>query len=132
MAQQLDRNRPLWEIWVVEGLDRDRFAIISKIHHAMIDGSSGVDISQILMRTDRDQSIREPPEYPLRPEPTDRELFTDAMSLRLRGPLRALRGFPRDSERDRQPARRDHPAHSRRACSDGESIFERFRNSHQR
>ena len=93
MAQQLDRNRPLWEIWVVEGLDRDRFAIISKIHHAMIDGSSGVDISQILMRTDRDQSIPEPPEYLPRPEPTDRELFTDAMSLRLRGPLRALRGF---------------------------------------
>lgn len=93
MAQQLDRNRPLWEIWVVEGLKDERFAVISKIHHAMIDGASGVDISQILMRTNRDRDIPKPPEYLPRPEPTDRELFMDAMSLRLRGPIRALRSI---------------------------------------
>lgn len=93
MAQQLDRNRPLWEIWVVEGLKDDRFAIISKIHHAMIDGASGVDISQILMRTNRDREIHERPAYLPRPEPTSRELFMDAMRLRLRAPIRALRGI---------------------------------------
>jgi len=44
MQQHLDRNRPLWESWVVEGLEGDRFAIISKVHHCMIDGVSGVDL----------------------------------------------------------------------------------------
>ncbi len=101
MEQQLDRERPLWEIWLVEGLQEDRFAIVSKIHHCMIDGSSGVDISQILMRVTPDREIETPPEYLPRPEPADLELFVDAMTLRLRSPLRALRGireFRRETE----------------------------------
>jgi len=93
MAQQLDRDRPLWEIWLVEGLEGGRFAIISKIHHCMIDGTSGVDISQILMRLTPDRNIEEGPSYQPRPEPTDRELMSDALSLRARAPLRAVRGL---------------------------------------
>ncbi|MFT4572519.1 MAG: diacylglycerol O-acyltransferase, partial [Candidatus Binatia bacterium] len=101
MAQQLDRDRPLWEIWVVEGLKGKRYAMISKIHHCMIDGTSGIDISQILMRTSPDREVEEPPKFLPRPEPHDRDLFADAMSLRLRSPLRALRGiqeFRRETE----------------------------------
>jgi hypothetical protein len=45
MAQPLDRKRPLWETWVVEGLEGDRFAMITKIHHCMIDGASGRRLS---------------------------------------------------------------------------------------
>jgi WS/DGAT/MGAT family acyltransferase len=93
MEQQLDRDRPLWEIWVVEGLSYDRFAIITKIHHCMIDGSSGVDISQILMRTTPDRTIAEGPRYFPRPEPTRRELLLDAARDRIGLPLRALRSF---------------------------------------
>ena len=63
MAQQLDRTRPLWETWVVEGLEGDRFAIIAKIHHCMIDGTSGVDISQILMSITPDHTIADAPGY---------------------------------------------------------------------
>ena len=101
MAQQLDRTRPLWEVWVVEGLTGNRFAVISKIHHCMIDGASGVDISQILMRTNPDREIDPTPAYFPRPEPSDRELLADAASLYARGPLRALRGlreFRRETE----------------------------------
>src|SRR4051812_33604077 len=47
-SQQLDRARPLWELWIVEGLQDGGFALISKSHHAMIDGISGVDIAQVL------------------------------------------------------------------------------------
>jgi len=101
MAQQLDRDRPLWEMWVVEGLTGNRFAIISKVHHCMIDGESGMDISQILMRATPDRTITPGPEFMPRGVPTDLELITDAALLRLRQPLRALRGireFRRETE----------------------------------
>src|SRR5438445_1572774 len=44
MAQQLDRTKPLWEMWVVEGLSDDHWAIISKTHHCMVDGIAGTDL----------------------------------------------------------------------------------------
>ncbi len=47
-SQRLDRDKPLWEMWLVEGLSGGRFAIISKNHHALIDGISGVDLGQVL------------------------------------------------------------------------------------
>ena len=53
-AQPLDRTKPLWELWLVEGLDGDRFAIISKTHHALVDGVSGVDITSVLFDTSPD------------------------------------------------------------------------------
>ncbi|MBW2270417.1 MAG: wax ester/triacylglycerol synthase family O-acyltransferase [Deltaproteobacteria bacterium] len=92
-AKPLDRHRPLWEMWVVEGLEGDRFAIISKIHHCMIDGSSGVDISQILQSPSPEAVIHAPPPYVPRPAPTSSELFTGSWGRRLGAPLRALRGL---------------------------------------
>jgi WS/DGAT/MGAT family acyltransferase len=47
-SQQLDRSKPLWEVWVAEGLEGNRFAIISKTHHALIDGIAGVDLATVL------------------------------------------------------------------------------------
>ncbi len=47
-SQQLDRTKPLWELWLVEGLKKKQFAIISKTHHALVDGISGVDIATVL------------------------------------------------------------------------------------
>src|SRR4051794_9490929 len=47
-SQQLDRSKPLWELWGVEGLDDNRWALVSKTHHALIDGVSGVDLAQVL------------------------------------------------------------------------------------
>ena len=52
-SQQLDRSKPLWELWLVEGLDEGRFAIIGKSHHALVDGISGVDITTVLFDLDR-------------------------------------------------------------------------------
>ncbi len=48
-SRQLDRSRPLWEMYLVEGLEDGRSAIISKTHHAMVDGLSAVDIGQVLL-----------------------------------------------------------------------------------
>ncbi len=47
-SQQLDRDKPLWEIWIVEGLEEDRFALLAKTHHALVDGVSGIDIVSVL------------------------------------------------------------------------------------
>lgn len=101
MAQPLDRARPMWETWVVEGLDRDRFAVITKIHHCMIDGSSGVDIAQIMMSVAPDRSIPDPPSYMPRPAPTNSELIRDELWRRASMPLRIVRGarnFARETD----------------------------------
>ena len=71
-SQQLDRSKPLWELWLVQGLDGNRFALLSKTHHAMVDGVSGVDISTVLFDV---KPVPDPaPEddgWVPRPEPSD-------------------------------------------------------------
>ncbi len=47
-SQRLDRSKPLWELWLVQGLESGKFALISKTHHALVDGVSGVDLSAVL------------------------------------------------------------------------------------
>jgi diacylglycerol O-acyltransferase / wax synthase len=47
-SQALDRSKPLWELWLVQSLERNRFAIVSKTHHALVDGVAGVDIGTVL------------------------------------------------------------------------------------
>jgi diacylglycerol O-acyltransferase len=52
-SQRLDRSKPLWEMWLIEGLSNGRFAIVSKSHHALVDGISGVDIATVLFDSER-------------------------------------------------------------------------------
>src|ERR1041384_6607655 len=47
-SQRLDRAKPLWELWLVQGLEQNRFALISKTHHALVDGVSGVDLMTVM------------------------------------------------------------------------------------
>jgi diacylglycerol O-acyltransferase / wax synthase len=71
-SQQLDRSKPLWENWLVEGLSDGRFALISKTHHALVDGISGVDLASVLFDTERDPAPSVEPDSelePWRPEP---------------------------------------------------------------
>ncbi len=93
MAQQLDRSRPLWEIWVVEGLERGRFAMINKMHHCMIDGASGVDLSQILMSPSPEHPLSEVHAFVPRPAPSRMDLWRDELTRRLSLPFRAIRDF---------------------------------------
>jgi len=93
MAQQLDRSRPLWETWVVEGLQGNRFALISKVHHCMMDGVSGVDLAQILLSPTPDRECGEPVPYIPRPLPSRGELLCDSLTKRLLLPLELARGI---------------------------------------
>lgn len=77
MSNHLDRSKPLWEIWIVEGLEHDRFALIAKTHHCMIDGSSGVEMAQILLSADPDARPPAPREYVPRPIPSPARLAFD-------------------------------------------------------
>lgn len=93
MAQPLDRTRPLWETWIVEGLENDRFAVITKIHHCMIDGASGVGIAQIMMSDNPSPKIVEAPTFVPRPAPPNSELLRDEVLRRTSLPLQILKGL---------------------------------------
>src|SRR5271166_6088868 len=58
-SQQLDRSKPLWEMWLIEGLEENRFALITKTHHSLIDGIAGVDLATVLFDLSPD-----PPQIP--------------------------------------------------------------------
>jgi diacylglycerol O-acyltransferase len=76
MSQQLDRSKPLWEMWIVEGLDDGGFALISKTHHALIDGISGVDLATVMFDLSPVPAEPPHPDEPWQPhtEPTGAEL----------------------------------------------------------
>jgi len=111
-AQQLDRTKPLWEIWLVEGLgpskagasagngdavaetaDQRRFALLSKTHHALVDGVAGVDITAVLFDTAPEPET--PPDtgsaWVPRPEPTSMQLLGDALIERAIQPAEIVR-----------------------------------------
>jgi diacylglycerol O-acyltransferase / wax synthase len=108
-SQQLDRDKPLWEVWLVEGLDDDRFAVLSKTHHALVDGISGVDIMSVLFDTSPEPAAPTDPgdRWLPRPLPSQAQLFAEALLERatipaeigrsakavLRGPRRIAAGI---------------------------------------
>jgi diacylglycerol O-acyltransferase len=93
-SQQLDRSKPLWELWLVEGLTGDRFAIIGKSHHALVDGVSGVDITTVLFDLDPEPAgaPEKAPPWLASPEPTSVQLLGEAWKERLTSPKEIYRG----------------------------------------
>ena len=79
-SQPLDRTRPLWEMNIVEGLEGGGFALISKIHHCMIDGMSGIDLMAVILSFTPDFEIIEPKPWTPRPAPNGTELAVRELS----------------------------------------------------
>src|SRR5919205_4141257 len=95
LSQKLDRDKPLWEIWVVEGLEGgERFAVLSKTHHALVDGVSGVDIMSVLF--DASPEPEAPPDpgkrWLPRPLPSRTQLLAEALLERATVPAEIVRG----------------------------------------
>jgi WS/DGAT/MGAT family acyltransferase len=88
VSQQLDRHRPLWELYVVEGLDEDRLALIAKVHHCLADGISGIDLLENLLSPEPLKEFDPAPRWLPQPEPERDELMRDSVVRRLTTPLR--------------------------------------------
>jgi diacylglycerol O-acyltransferase / wax synthase len=95
-SQALDRKRPLWEMWLVEGLEQDRFAIISKAHHSLIDGIAGIDIMTALFDlASKPAELSPASRRPWRPhaEPGTAELLGAALRGAIRTEAKLAAGF---------------------------------------
>lgn len=92
MGRPLDRNRPLWEMYLVEGLEDGQFAIITKTHHAMVDGVAAVDIGQVIL--DASSEPRDLSVEPWRPRrsPSAAELVAGAVVDTLKSPASVVEG----------------------------------------
>ena len=88
-SQQLDRSKPLWEMWLIEGLEDDRFALITKTHHSMIDGIVGIDLASVLFDTTPVPREVEPEPWTPHPQPTAAELIADGVKDFIQAPLSA-------------------------------------------
>ena len=92
-SQRLDRSKPLWECWFVQGLEDDRFAIISKAHHALVDGISGVDLATVLFDLSPVPPARaHVPKWTPRREPSQVELIAEGVKGLIRRPFELGRG----------------------------------------
>jgi WS/DGAT/MGAT family acyltransferase len=76
IGQRLDRTKPLWEMWLVEGLDGGRWGLVAKTHHAMVDGVSGVDLMSVLFDLEPDVTDEVPPAWSPQPTPGAVDLLT--------------------------------------------------------
>jgi WS/DGAT/MGAT family acyltransferase len=93
-SQRLDRSKPLWELWLVEGLRGGRFAVVGKSHHALVDGVSGVDITTVLYDTEREPDPTPSPDSWIPgPGRSDAQLVGETLTERITSPNEIVRTF---------------------------------------
>ncbi len=87
-SQRLDRSKPLWEVWLIQGFEGDKFAVISKTHHALVDGVSGVDIATVLFDLQPvPPEVTEEDDWVPSPAPSDVDLVAEGIKGLVRTPL---------------------------------------------
>ena len=91
LSQKLDFTKPLWEIWVIEGLEGDRFAMVAKAHHAMVDGIAGMQILQVLLAPAPSSTFDPAPPWQPRPAPSPAQLVVGELWRRTTGVAGVIR-----------------------------------------
>jgi WS/DGAT/MGAT family acyltransferase len=86
-SQRLDHDRPLWELWIVEGLEGGRFALVAKAHTSLTRGRWGLGLLEALLAPDPDKDFAPGPTWLPSPEPGARELVEASLRRRLGFPL---------------------------------------------
>ena len=94
LGQRLDMAKPLWELWLVEGLADNRWAIISKVHHCMVDGVAGTDLMQLMFDLEPDAKHDAPKDWTPRRTPSGLSLVAESVSEAVVHPLRGLSSLP--------------------------------------
>jgi diacylglycerol O-acyltransferase len=105
MAQQLDRHKPLWEMWMVDGLEDGRWALLSKTHHAMVDGVSGTDLMSVVFDVTPQRSPAAHDDWQPAAAPSALELATRATIDLARSPYEQLRAVRARTRAPRQAIR---------------------------
>ncbi|MFL5821686.1 MAG: WS/DGAT/MGAT family O-acyltransferase [Solirubrobacteraceae bacterium] len=90
-SQPLTRQRPLWELWLVEGLEGGRFAVVSKTHHALVDGISGLDLLSVLFSSEEEPADADSGPWRPRPSPAGVALLAEALLERATMPAELVR-----------------------------------------
>ncbi|MCH9676585.1 MAG: wax ester/triacylglycerol synthase family O-acyltransferase, partial [Actinomycetia bacterium] len=80
MSRPLDRSRPLWEMYLIEGLSEGQFAVVTKSHEALVDGLAALDISQVILDSDSQTSLSPPSSWRPAPEPSSIELVSASIT----------------------------------------------------
>ena len=106
-SQQLDRSKPLWEMYLVQGLEDNRFALISKTHHALVDGISGVDLATVLFDANPVPAGLTPPVRPWEPQPEPSEVALLARGVEgvAKMPVRLGRRLAESAQHPRRSAK---------------------------
>ena len=91
LERPLDRGRPLWELWIIEGLEDGRFAMVAKVHHCMVDGIAGIDLLAALLGTEPNGRVESAEPWRPRPAPGARTVMVDELRRRGRTSLEAAR-----------------------------------------
>ena len=94
LGQRLDLSKPLWEIYLVEGLEDDRWAIISKVHHCMVDGVAGSDLMQLMFDLSPDATHEAPRDWTPQRSPSSAGLVAGAVADAVAHPLRQASALP--------------------------------------
>jgi WS/DGAT/MGAT family acyltransferase len=90
-SQALNRDRPLWELWVVEGLSGDRFAVVAKVHHCLVDGVSGVGMLNALLSSTPDPTLGPIERWKPQPRPSTLEFLGDGATETARAGIDVVR-----------------------------------------
>jgi diacylglycerol O-acyltransferase / wax synthase len=100
VAMPLDRRRPLWEVWLIDGLENGHVALLSKVHHSAIDGASGEELMVAILDITPEIEQKPPPEAPWVPDkvPTETELFGYAAVSLAQNPFKLMRATRRTLE----------------------------------
>lgn len=102
MSQSLDRTKPLWELWMVDGLAHGQWALLTKTHHSLVDGVSGTELLTVMLDISPDPAPPQPDTWTPEPGPSSLRLAAGALADMARSPYEQVRAVRASTRVPRQ------------------------------